>query len=305
MLGDHMNIGIIGGGAVGLLFGVYLSKEHTVTIFTRTKSQECLLNEKGIDLEIGNATENFSIKATTNEKDLHHQQFIIVTVKQYHLDSTEHTLLSIPKEIPLLFIQNGMSHLSFIEGLPHHTVYLGTVEHGVTRLDRNKIKHTGVGTTNIALYRGKAIGELNFPTLHQENFPFEIQDDPLAMLHTKLVANAVINPLTAILNIKNGSLIENPFYYSLFHQLHSEVVSVFPRLNKEKSLHNIVSICKKTSNNLSSMNKDIQLGRRTEIDAILGYILQKGKEQGLPLPKVEILYQMVKGLERERGIGVE
>ena len=50
-----------------------------------------------------------------------------------------------------------------------------------------------------------------------------IEEDYENMLLKKLVVNAVINPLTAILGIKNGELIENKHYFELVKMIFSEI----------------------------------------------------------------------------------
>ena len=50
-----------------------------------------------------------------------------------------------------------------------------------------------------------------------------MEEDYENMLLKKLVVNAVINPLTAILGIKNGELIENPHYFELVKMIFCEI----------------------------------------------------------------------------------
>jgi 2-dehydropantoate 2-reductase len=45
---------------------------------------------------------------------------------------------------------------------------------------------------------------------------------------------------------------------------------------------------------------DISQNRKTEIDAILGYVLEKGKELGIALPLSQFLFYAIKGLEEGR-----
>ena len=49
----------------------------------------------------------------------------------------------------------------------------------------------------------------------------------------------------------------------------------------------------------SSTEQDIAHGRRTEIDALNGYIARRGAELGVPTPTNEILWALVK-LREER-----
>ena len=45
-----MRIGIIGGGAIGLLFASRLSEKHSVTLYTHTADQASIIKRDGIRL---------------------------------------------------------------------------------------------------------------------------------------------------------------------------------------------------------------------------------------------------------------
>ena len=49
------------------------------------------------------------------------------------------------------------------------------------------------------------------------------------------------------------------------------------------------------------MLKDIEEKRPTEVDAILGYVLEKSREKGIDTPLVNGLYYMIKGKEYSEG----
>lgn len=297
-----MKIGIIGGGAVGLLFGAYLSSYHEISIYTRTKKQAILLNNQGITLIRDDTKHKHAVNGQGDYENIAFQDFIVVAVKQYDLHSLEKILKMIPKHIPLLFIQNGMGHLQLLNALPHYSIYVGTVEHGVVRIEHGTIEHTGIGKTNIAIFRGQHDDFRDFPVIQDQYFPFQFQSNYKNMLYSKLIANAVINPLTAVFNVPNGRIIENPFYYEAFIALFNEIMQLFPEINKKNSLHNVELICKKTQHNTSSMLKDLKEGKKTEIDAILGYILEEGNKNGHALPFTKFIFNMIKGKELEGGI---
>lgn len=56
-------------------------------------------------------------------------------------------------------------------------------------------------------------------------------------------------------------------------------------------------ICERTSHNTSSMLADVRANRQTEIDAIVGYVLEKAKKQQRPVPTLQFLFDAIKGLE--------
>ena len=294
-----MKIGIIGGGAVGLLFGAYFGTEHDVTIYTRSSQQARVINEQGIQVSRQGEIFNRLLKANAKFEQMDEQNLIIVAVKQYDLKLLLPILKKLPANISLLFIQNGMGHLQLMDHLSNiTTIYIGTVEHGVQRLTERSIIHTGIGKTNIGIFRG--LDQLtSFPHVTDKHFPVNMTSDIMEMLQKKLIANALINPLTAVFNVKNGNLLNNPYYYRVFMKLYTEISILFPELHENGILKEVESICTSTKDNISSMLKDINEGRKTEIDAILGYIIEQGSLKGYSMPLSNMIYNMIKGMEME------
>lgn len=299
--GDQMRVGIIGGGSIGLLFGAYMGQCNEVMIFTRRNEQARKIKEQGIRLLFQGAGEkSIKVDASPANRGITEQDILIIAVKQYDLPHILPILKSVPTETPLCFVQNGMGHLELLNNLPHESIFVATVEHGAQRLDDRTVSHNGIGQTNLAVYKGNAGIEKGFPQINNPNFPVCFHEEYRTILINKLLANALINPLTVIFQVKNGRLVDNPYYYELLKLMFEEIYTIFPLDDKEKMFNGIVNICKNTSNNTSSMLKDIQKGGKTEIDAILGYILKVAERKGAKLDTVQMAYVMVKGIELER-----
>ncbi|WP_108669796.1 2-dehydropantoate 2-reductase [Peribacillus acanthi] len=296
-----MNIGIIGGGSIGLLFGFYLSSTHNITIFTRTGKQASEINKNGIHCLTDGIYKIAEVQASKLDENalLLEQDILIVTVKQYQLEE----ILPYIKNaaVPLIFIQNGMGHLDQIRNLEAE-IFLGTVEHGAFKVDDMTVQHTGRGAVRLAVFKG----DVNTITFLSENDNLQIsfQDQYLPMLLDKLFVNATINPLTAILEVRNGELVENPNFHHILVNLCKEICTVFNISDWKHVLIHIENVCRNTSNNRSSMLKDIENQRQTEIDAILGYVLMEANKRNQHALLCESLYNMVKGKELRLGKGM-
>ncbi|RFU63379.1 2-dehydropantoate 2-reductase [Peribacillus glennii] len=288
-----MKIGIIGGGALGLLFSAYLSDFHDVTLYVRTREQEELITEEGILLIKGGKTFKKRVRVRISENVSREEELLIVAVKQYSL-KTLFEKIHLP-ETPLLFIQNGYSHVPMLEKLQTKNIFLGVVEHGALKHKGNIVEHTGEGKTKVAAYKGEC-GGMPLLGFKIENFPFIWSEDYRQMLLEKLVVNAVINPLTGILGIRNGVLLENPHYFTLFTNYCKEISSILD-LERETTQKHVEQVCRKTSSNRSSLLKDLESGKKTEIEAILGYVIQVAKEKGKNHELAQAVYWMVKGKE--------
>lgn len=285
-----MKIGIIGGGSVGLLIASYLSRTHNVTIYVRRQQQKEKINKEG--LYIAGSDTGYLTKALFLH-EMKHEELIIVCVKQPQLEDVLQILRQQHHFIPLIFLQNGMAHLKQIKPL-NHPLFLGVVEHGALKEDDNCVRHTGKGRISIAAYQAKEeILDHIIRQLNSNTFPIEKSSNHEQLLTEKLMINAVINPLTAIVQAKNGSLITNSFVNVLAKQLCQEVADVL-QLDPEEQWTRIYKIACNTSNNMSSMLSDVMNHRQTEIEAILGYLLTRSNKE---LPYTSFAYHAVKALE--------
>jgi 2-dehydropantoate 2-reductase len=296
-----MNIGIIGGGSIGLLFASYLSEVSMVTIFTRSIEQAREINDNGIFL-LGNGQQiNISIKAMIIDEWDGKEDLTIVAVKQYQLGSVIREInRSNRHNKNLLFVQNGMGHLKLLSQLNAKNILLGSVEHGANKENPSTVRHNGRGAINLALYRGSKEFLDTVSSMFPSNFSATPQNDYFEMLVNKLIVNAVINPLTAILQVPNGELIKNPFYFTMLKNLFSEISSILNLKNPEEYLQKISNVCKNTANNRSSMLKDLEGGRKTEVDAILGFLLEEAEILSKNAPLITSFNVLVKGKEMER-----
>lgn len=298
-----MKVAIIGGGAVGLLVAAYLYKGNIKTrIYSRRAEQAFLLNEHGLEIIKNGLKEKYEVKADPFSKGLNNDEdLIIITVKQYDLPPIIKYLTENKINTPVLFLQNGMSHISMLSNLYSDSIYVGVVEHGVLKYSGACISHTGEGCIKLALYSGSTapINEI-LNSLNNVGFKMVLEDEWYPILVKKLVVNAVINPLTALYGVRNGRLLENKFYFHNMKLLFDEIIKVVHLSDMEGLWEDVVSICQNTGGNYSSMYKDIELRRQTEIHAILGYLLEEGEKRGLPMPLSRFLYYSIKGMENIR-----
>ncbi|TWE08932.1 2-dehydropantoate 2-reductase [Neobacillus bataviensis] len=295
-----MRVGIIGAGSIGLLFAAYLSRVFDVTVYTRSQEQAAEINQHNVLLQSGTEETIAKVKALPIADWQGSEALTIIAVKQYQLFSIIERLSQLPS-MPenILFLQNGMGHLKLLDDINTSNLFVGSVEHGALKENPYTVRHNGIGTTNVAVYKGDP-GFLKMFVLAVSNvFPITFHEEYFAMMEKKLIANAMINPLTAILQVNNGALIDNPFYYKVLQNLFSEITAILNLEHPEGYWEHVIKICKKTRDNRSSMLKDIEAKRLTEVDAILGYLLEEANKQGKKLPQLETLYYLIKGIESQ------
>ena len=283
-----MNIAVIGLGAVGMFVASELHERHNVTCYTRREEQKHLLLKEGL---IYNQRKISVDAKTINELSSH--DLYIVCVKQTELDSVLPYLQNSSEEAYLLFLQNGLGHLHKIEALPQR-IFIGVNENGVLRLSDNEVKRTGIGIIKLSglteiekPYEAKLVDELA-----NADFAVEKSNDLFHTMREKLVVNSVINPLTAIFNVKNGEIVANRFLNKIAHQLTEEACEALD-LDVNFMWEKVTQIAKNTKENYSSMAIDIQRGRKTEIDYINGYLIKHSPK----LISHQLMYDLVKGKE--------
>ena len=118
----------------------------------------------------------------------------------------------------------------------------------------------------------------------------------------KVIVYSAINPVSAILRVKNGMLLEKMESINLMKRLIDEGQMVADAHSIDLVYHDLYDLlfdaCKRTSDNLSSMLQDILNNNRTEIDNLNVALCQYGEEKGINLPTHHTMVQIVKLLEK-------
>lgn len=280
---------VIGAGSVGMLMSCMLRDAGaSVKLITHRKEQADLINEQGI--KRGSAY--YVVEASEKLEGINRHAIVLLAVKY---DALEEILPIINKECPsnpIVFLQNGMLHLEYLKSMPQANIAAGSVEHGVIRISDNEIEHTGKGILNLALLKGEKRHFM--PLLDLRRVWTSWHEDFDRMLFRKVLLNSVINPLTALMEIKNGELLTNPYAYELMKDLYMELYRAFPEIDVMLPFEEVTSLCASTAGNTSSMLADKQAGRKMEIDTIIHYALMRSP---IELPTLKALYNLLKSAE--------
>lgn len=293
-----MTIQIIGGGAVGLLLASFFAeKNFSVEIVSKREKQcEALRTYKLIRNSFTGKKETFVVGATTQLAE--YPDFVVIATKYDALAQIYPLLEKMPTTVPLLFIQNGLAHYEEALRLPQQHIAFGSAQFGAQRENDYTVNHRGIGVLKIAVARGDIEKFSCVEKLRSELLPVQYEVDAEKMLFEKALLNCFINPLTAILKVQNGELLTNQHAYTLLEMLYEELVAAFPNIRVQFPFDSVTALCEKTATNTSSMLADRLAGRKTEVETIVGAILQKAARENKQTPTLRTLYEMIKAIEQ-------
>ena len=290
-----MEIAILGAGSIGMLMASFLSEYNDrVTLIVRREEQARNLQEHGLtrrnlDGSIFQSKVNVKRDFTNLEQD----SLIIIALKYGKLAEVFEELQQLNPKIPLLFLQNGLAHLDEADCLPQHTIAFGSCQFGAERENDSTVLHRGHGVLKIAVEKGE-IDQFNlFTESPNPLFQVKFEESAENMLFEKALLNCFINPLTAVLEVTNGKLIENPQTLLLLKNLYNELMTAFPEEEARVTFSDVENLCKRTAANTSSMLSDILNSRNTEIETIVGAVLKRAAKKGKSLPILQTLYFLV------------
>jgi len=310
------NIAVIGCGALGSVFAALLAKAgHKVRAVCRWRDHLEAMETRGLlviegDQELRPALRVFPA--------LPHAEFAagspcdlaIVLVKSFDTESAAAGLAAVlPQRTPVLTLQNGLGNAEALEkNLPHNPILAGATTFGALRERPGVVRLAGRGACEIAAWNQLAQADLEpvSALLAASGIPCTPSPDANGVLWRKLAVSAVINPLTAILRVPNGELLESKEVIlglqkgvtETASQVIEEVCAVAAKYRialptPAELLREVRRVCQATAANRSSMLRDAEQGRRTEVDAINGAVVRFGKRCAVPAPANLLLTALV------------
>jgi 2-dehydropantoate 2-reductase len=283
---------VVGEGAIGLLSAAHLHLAgYPVQLHRRTAGPFDFVFQSAV------SSQSLSLPSQIQQP----YSLILLPVKAYAIvDAVQQLLPLMTGNAQLVLSHNGMGTIEQVLPLlkPEQGLWFLSTSHGAFKPDDATLIHSGQGQS--------VLGPLNQAAFAQQQNveqamqaalgPLVVMADIWPALWQKLAVNAVINPLTALHQCKNGEL-SNSKYTAAIELLIEEFVLVAKASGQDFSIEAIQSrvtqVIRQTADNYSSMQQDFVKGRRSELDYITGFLLKQAEQHQLQLPAHQAIYQLL------------
>lgn len=300
---------IVGAGSVGGFFGAHLAKGNpNVSFLLRPRTLQAV-TERGLILRSASGILTVRPPAASDPRELVCPDLIILAVKAYDLDEVMDQLEPVlTAKTIILTLQNGVDVEDRIHARLHRDCVVGGVAFIYSKIvEPGVIEHYKGGSVAIGEMMGHKSERLGMiaDLFKQAGIQCRISDDIRRSKWEKMCWNCVFNPITVLINDRVAKALDNPEMMCVIRQIVGEVAAVSATLKvplapdiAEKTIQATQAI----RDIHTSMYDDWKAGRPTEIDSLNGYIVQKGRELGIPTPVNEALTAMVKAvMEKEKS----
>jgi 2-dehydropantoate 2-reductase len=296
---EKFDVLIVGTGAMACLFAARLSAAGFGVMMLGTWIDGIqALNKQGVRTVSDNGEEqDFPVKVSSIPEACVGAKLVLVLVKAWQTEQAGQRLLRcIEPDAMVLTLQNGEGNYETLGRLlGANRVAVGATTLGATLLGPATVRPVGDGVITLGIHgRLKPFADL----LGKAGFIVETVSDIDSVQWGKLVINAAINPLTALLRIPNGELLARSSARSLMTAASREAAAVAIAKGIHLPYPDPVlaaeATARRTALNYSSMLQDILRGTQTEIDYITGAVVQGGEKTGVQVAVNRMLWLLVK-----------
>lgn len=290
---------IVGSGAMACALAARLAPHARISMSATWPEGRRALKSGGVQLEHSGGKSSFPVELVEGGGNTDRFQHALVLVKAWQ--TAEAALRMAPllaSDGLALTLQNGLGHRELLSGaLGEGRVAVGVTTMGARLIAPGVVEITGEGPFYLGDHpRLDPLVKL----LRRAGLEIQSTADIEVLLWRKLAINAGINPLTAILRVENGYLVQDPAANRLMRAAAREVAAVaqaggvtlgFSEDGKEAE-----DVARRTAGNRSSMFQDVLESRPTEIESITGAVVRAADDLGVDVPVNRTLLDLVRSI---------
>ena len=302
-----LNAAILGAGAMGCLYASYLCKSPDINLLLLDHKADKVdsINKNGLLMIENDQEVRFNVPAKVSGRGRQEPVdilLIFVMAHQTYAALKANRSLIGPKTI-VVSLQNGMgNYLEIVKFVPLDRIVIGTSNHNSTLLGSGHFLHAADGKTIIGAFsKDSPHVELVRSIFDSCGLDISVSNDVRVLIWRKLLVNMSINPLTMLLEVKNGFIQTDRHSWDIVRQIVDEGLTVAKadgvEFDREEILDLVRKICVLTHSGCSSMYQDRIHKRRTEIDFINGSVVSLARKHGIPVPVNALLVQLVHAVE--------
>ncbi len=296
---------LIGTGALASLLGARISRAgHGVTLIGTWREALDAINSRGIRVEDSHECWSAAAGALSIEEDRPTPGPLVLVLVKSHRTCAVADIAALARlpDGTTLTLQNGLGNREILAAAAGAgCVAAGAAYLGATILGPAHVRDGGGSL--IVLEKGRR-ASIAAEVFQSAGFDIAAETDIAPAQWAKLAVNCAVNPLTALLRLPNGAILDDAEMRATLQLAAREVDAVaralgirFARDAAELALEVVSS----TARNRSSMLQDIERGVATEIEALNGAVVREADRLGVPVPVNRRLLNEIRQLESRRA----
>jgi 2-dehydropantoate 2-reductase len=321
-----MDVVVYGAGSLGSLVGGVLATDHHVTLVAREAhvaavQRDGLRVSRAFDDDPGAlapALDRVVDAAATTDGTGLEADLAVVTVKAFDTETAAGDLATGSFDA-VLSLQNGMGNEATLARHLDAPVIAGTTTYGAHLRDPGHVACTGLGSVVLGAADGgpSVVADRVGDAFAGVGFDTVVATDMPDRLWEKLAVNAGINAVTALARVENGALVDgdaNDLARDAARETARTARAQGASISDRDAVAAVERVAADTAANVSSMHQDVRADRRTEVDAINGYVVRQadavrrqgsttpGDEYALDVPTNRTMARLLRAWEAARGL---
>lgn len=295
-----MHVLVMGAGALGAYYGGLLSLAgHDVTFIARGAHLAALQAQGGVRVESYKGDFAAKARALQDPATAGPADLVLLCVKTYDTEPAAEALRPVLAQGGLvLTLQNGVDSVSQLQAILGDCVLGGSAYIESDVPEPGLVKHTARGEVTFgdpknqgrALPIVRAFEAAGIPTTHTEQVDYT--------LWNKFVMLASFSAITTATRLPIGPIRECPQTMLLYRQLVAEACGSGYARGVELPGNTVERVLDATNSwhpgFKSSMLRDLEKGRRLEVDSLSGTVARLGREAGSPAPGHAAIHALLK-----------
>ncbi len=294
-----MRIAVIGAGGIGGYYGARLTMAGEDVVFLARGAHLQALRDRGLTVRTPSGESTLSVKAVADPVAVGPVDLVLFCVKSYDTQVAAESLrpLTGPQSL-VLTLQNGLDNVEKIASVVGlENVLVGSVYVALQLVAPGVIAHSaGEGKIVFGQLAGDPTDRTRsiMAAFRHAGVPCDLSRDMPQILWEKFLFIAGIGGITALTRSGIGAILANAEGRDLLTASCAEVVAV-ARADGVDLGSDAVARAVRQAEALppqwrSSMARDLEDGRRLEVEALSGAVLRRARGHRLPTPVHQAIY---------------
>ena len=288
-----MRIAVLGSGGIGGYYGALLAKAgHDVSFIARGVHLEAM-QRRGLTVRTPDVESTLPVTAVADTRTLGPVDLVLFCVKSYDTEPAAQALAPLMAwDTAVLTLQNGVDNVEAIaSAVGSEAVVAGAVYVALQLVGPGVIVRTGgEGTVVFGEVTGAVTERVQriASAFQQSGIPHQVSTDINRVLWQKFLFIAGVGGVTALARSGIGPVLASPEGRTLLTTSCEEIVAVAEAAGIPLQKDAVDAVIKQAATLppqwRSSMARDLEDGRRLEVEALSGAVVRRGLKLGVPTP---------------------